>query len=171
MQNDEEVITPDDTAVAETTEEIVEEVEEAPAEPSENVEELKKKLATAEAQKEHWRKKASETKEVHSELSTKDILYISKADISAEDVEEVIELATLKKWDISKAHEYLKPVLAVREEERKTARATQTKGVTRAVDKTSGEDLLRRAETTGQVPETADAMKAIAEARLARKFK
>lgn len=102
-------------------------------------------------------------------LSNKDIIYLAKNDIHDEDVEEVLDLARLKKWDVKQAHDYLKPLLDSRAEMRRTAQATQTRSA-RSVSKVSGEELLAKAERTGELPESEDGMAALAYARMVRKL-
>lgn len=62
----------------------------------------------------------------------------------------------------------LKAILDVRAEERRTASATQTRSA-RGVARPTGEDLLRKAEKTGELPSSSEDMTALAEARIARK--
>jgi hypothetical protein len=169
----------DGSEVLETTETQVEETieEETPAISKEELETLKAKAAKADELEEKNKqlferaKKAEKAKAPSNEegLSIKDTLYLAKADIHADDVEEVLELARLKKWDVKQAHDYLKPLLNDRAEERKTAAATQTRGGARGASKTTGEDLLRKAERTGELPDSDEAMRELAQARLNRK--
>ena len=100
-------------------------------------------------------------------LSNKDIIYLAKADIHADDLDEVVELARLKKWDVSKAHDYLKPVLETRAEERKSANATQVRSP-RGTSKTSGNELLERARRGAEIPDTDEAFAEVFKARRAR---
>ena len=86
-------------------------------------------------------------------LSQKDVIYLAKADIHEEDVDEVVELAKLKKITVAEAHKYMTPILETRAEERKTASATQTKGGARGSVKVTGEDLMAQARK-GKLPET-----------------
>lgn len=103
------------------------------------------------------------------ELSTKDVLYLSGAGIPVDDVDDVISYASKMGVSIKEAHDFYKPILAERTEQRKTAAATHTKGGARGASKSTGADFLAKAEQTGDVPETEDAMRALQEARLARK--
>lgn len=116
-------------------------------------------------------KKQDKSDSPQAQLSAKEIIYLGKADIHADDMDEVLELARLKNWDVPKAHEYLKPVLDTRAEQRRTADATQTRGGARGASKVSGEDLLATAERTGEVPETTEGMNKLFKARMARKLK
>ena len=101
-------------------------------------------------------------------LSQKDVIYLAKADIHEEDVDEVVELAKLKKITVAEAHKYMTPILETRAEERKTASATQTKGGARGSAKVTGEDLIARAKE-GKLPETDEDWDKLTEARLEAK--
>lgn len=104
-------------------------------------------------------------------LNAKDVLALTENRVSADDYDEVIRVAKILGKPIHEAlkDSTMKAILTTRAEERKTASATQVRGGTRAVNKTSGEDLLSKAEKTGELPETSDGFRALAEARLARK--
>jgi len=101
-------------------------------------------------------------------LSSKDVIFLAKTNINEEDVEEVTELAKLKKIPVSEAYNYLKPVLDVREEQRKTANATQTKGGRPAV-KTTPDELINRANQ-GNLPEDDAGIDALTAAREAQRI-
>lgn len=103
-------------------------------------------------------------------LSNKDVIFLAKADIHEDDVQEVIDWSKFKKISVSDAYKQLKDTLDVRAEQRKTAAATQVKGGARGTSKVSGEDLLARAERTGDVPESDDGMAELFKARLARRI-
>ena len=103
------------------------------------------------------------------ELSTKDVLYLSGAGIPVDDVDDVISYASKMGVSIKDAHDFYKPILAERAEQRKTAAVTHTKGGARGTTKATGADFLAKAEQTQEVPETEEAMRALQEARLARK--
>lgn len=103
-------------------------------------------------------------------LSTKDFLALTESKVSSEDFDEVVRVAKVLGKSIGEALKdtTLKTILETRAEERKTAQATHVKGGARGTTKTDGEALLNKAETTGEVPETAEGMKSLAEARIAR---
>lgn len=103
-------------------------------------------------------------------LSTRDVVFLAKTDIHDDDIAEVIEYAQLRKIPVSDAYKFMKPILDVRTEERKTALATQTKGGQRGISKTNPTDILRKAESTGEVPETTEGMQDLFRARMARKL-
>lgn len=174
----------DGSEVLETTEnetEVVTEEVEALEEETEDVEALKvkNKQLYARAKKAEgfvevdgkWVKKPAEAKAPlqNLTLSVKDQAFLAKVDIHDDDFDEVLELAALKKISVREAHEFMKPILDQRTEERKTAAATQTGRSARGSAKTSGEDLLKQAEKTGEFPETDAGMRELAEARLARR--
>lgn len=148
MENEQEVI--DSTNDTETTENTESEMD---------VEALRKENETLKAQKDHWRKKAEEkppavvkSEEASPEgIPQKDIIYIAKADIHEEDIEEVLSLAKAMKWDVKQAHEYLKPRLKELDEKRKTAEMTSTKGGSRSVFKETPDVLISRANKGEEV--------------------
>jgi hypothetical protein len=170
-QNEAETVTEEATTeVEDTTENQEEEVD---------VEELKKQAKLAEnykiraekAEKALKKNKPTESQAPsQSEISNKDILYLAKADINPEDVDDVLDYAKLKGITIAEAHKFYKPILNEREEERKTAQATTVKSG-RGSTKNSGEDFLRRAETTGEVPDDPAKMREMIEADFNRRRK
>lgn len=103
------------------------------------------------------------------DLSQTDVLYIAKADIPEEDLSEVLDYAKATGKSMKDAHAYLKPRLDILAEERKTAAATHTRGGARGASAETGADILRKAETTGEVPDTDEGMQKLFDARLARK--
>ena len=115
--------------------------------------------------------KAQPTVHSNDNLNAKDVLSLTENRVSAEDYDEVIRVAKLLGKPVHEAlkDSTMKAILTTRAEERKTASATQVRGGTRAINKSSGEDLLSKAERTGELPETSDGFRALAEARLARK--
>jgi hypothetical protein len=103
-------------------------------------------------------------------LSTKDVLYLAKADIHAEDVDDVLNYAKKMGVSVSEAHKFYAPILSERAQERKSANAAHTKGGARGTSKVSGDDLLRKAEQTGEVPDDAEGMQKLFEARQQRRL-
>lgn len=175
MENEieETLETPEETETEQT--ENQEEVVEEEAVEEESVDDLKKRLKTLEAQKEHWRNKANKPAEattkdtkVDSNLSNKDIIFLAKADIHEDDTDEVLDWAKLKGISVSEAYKHMKPILDVRTEERTTAQVTNTKSGARGASQTTGEDLLQKAERTGEVPTDPDKIRQMQEARLTR---
>ncbi len=103
------------------------------------------------------------------DISNKDILFFAKADIHAEDIDEVTEMARLKKISASEAYDFMKPILDRKAEERKTASATHTKGGARGSAKVAPADLLAQASRNEDIEPTDENYKAIFQERLARK--
>ena len=102
-------------------------------------------------------------------LSTKDIIALSKVD--EEDIDEVSRVAKILGKTVSEAlkDSTLNTILNVRKEERKTAKATQTKGGAPA-SKVSGESLLKKAQQ-GELPETDEGIEKLVEHEMALKTK
>jgi len=114
--------------------------------------------------------KKSEKATTVENTSVRDILALKDADVSADDLDEVQKYAKYEGITIAEAlqSKTLKTILAERREERRTAQATETKSP-RGIAKVTGEDVLRKAETTGDVPESDEAMRSMLQARLERK--
>ncbi len=170
--NDEEVV-----------EETTTEEEETPKTPSEDeVAELKKKADLADNYKIRAEKAESKLKKDKKEevvtppqpsndgLSTKDVLALTEAKVSSEDYDEVVRVAKILDKPVNEAikDKTLVSILKERVEERTTAAATNTKGGQRGGTKTDGASMLKKAEETGEVPETAEDFTKMAEARIAR---
>lgn len=129
-----------------------------------DVEALKKENETLKAQKEHWRKKAEDKAKVEPPKETK-----AETGLTAEDVlaftgegithKEDVELA--RQWAKNSGRpvgeilsdETFKAVLGVKQEQRKTASATQTKGGARGVGKVSDGELVKKMEKGEVLPE------------------
>jgi len=105
------------------------------------------KTRAEKAEKAPKESKAPET----SGLDTKDVLYISKADIHEDDLDDVLDYAKLKNISIKQAHEFFKPILASRAEQRKTADANNVRPNRSAVKRASPTELLERAKK-GDIP-------------------
>jgi hypothetical protein len=134
---------------------------------SKNFERLKK----AEAELKEAREKLKSSSTQTDALSTKEMLYLAKADIDAADVEEVLAYSRKMGVDITQAHKFYKPILAERAEERKTAAATLTRGPARGASKVNGADILAKMERTGELPDSDEAMTALFQERRARLLK
>lgn len=121
---------------------------------------------------ERLKKKEEEAGSPTKGLSTRDTLALIEAKITDEELSEVEEFARYKKLSIADALKSptLKAILAERKEEARTMRATEIKSP-RGIAKTTGEDILRKAETTGEVPDSMEDLKAMIEARLLRRMK
>ena len=100
-------------------------------------------------------------------LTPSDVLVLAKADVHQDDVSDLLEWAKFKKISVADALKSptMKTMLADNAEKRKTDEATNTNGGPRGGSKVSGDDLLRKAERTGEVPTTAEGMAALAKAR------
>lgn len=103
-------------------------------------------------------------------LSNQDLLYLAKADIAEDDLDEVVTYARKMGVSVKQAHAFYKPILNERAEERRTAQVTETRSP-RGTAKSTGSDLLQKAETTGDLPDTEAGLNALIKARLEAKRK
>lgn len=105
-----------------------------------------------------------------SDLSTLDIIAISKANIDTEDVEEVVEYARFKGISVSEALKspVIKTTLSQKEEMRKTAQATSTGSTRRGSSMVSDEKLLSDAKK-GILPESDADIERLAKLQVNRK--
>lgn len=106
-----------------------------------------------------------------SEFSLQDIRAL--ADVHDEDVESVVKFSKLEDISISEAkkHSDMQAILKNREEHRKIADATNTKGGRRGPTQVSGKSLLEKAEETGDMPESDADIDKLVDARLERQMK
>lgn len=167
QENDEEVIAQEnDTEETEEQPEVAEETTEVEEEPSveDRLAELEKKLATAEAQKEHWRSKAKEgkketvllkeeVKQTPKEMA--DLLAISRANLHEDDVERLERYARAEKMSIREALKDAEwqAIHALRVEQRNSAGATNVSKTGRAPAKVTDEVLLENAYR-GKLPDS-----------------
>lgn len=98
------------------------------------------------------------SKTTNRTLSDTDILYLGKTDIHADDLQEVLDYAKNNKVSVKQAHEYLKPILDVRIEQRRTAETTNTGGSPHGTGRVSDETLLSNA-SKGILPESDEDMR------------
>ena len=166
MENEngaEDILNPQEQEVLETSNE-----EAGEEEAEESIDELKARLQKAEelannqkirAEKAERLAKGVKAPEAEPKpaptaggLSQKDVIYVAKADIHEDDVDEVLRHATVNKVSVKEAHEYLKPILAIREEQRKVASAANVGGSRRGSGKVSDDILLSKAEK-GEIPD------------------
>lgn len=163
--------------VEETPEAEVEEVEaEAPAEEPEapSIDELNKKIATLEAQKNHFREKASKREALETstraDMSPADLVAVMNAGVHQDDMERVERFAISEGISIrdAVAHPELKAMLDVRNEQRNTAVATNVENVRRGASKVSADTLMQRANK-GDIPSGDDEIEALVAAKA--KFK
>lgn len=158
--------------VLETSNEDVEETQD------EDADEMSERLAKAEelannykiraekAEKLAKSKSEAPSKQSHTagNLNTSDVIYLAKADIHDDDMEEVLKYASANKLSMKDAHNYLKPIFDVKSEMRKTASASNTGSARRSSGKVSDEVLLSKA-SKGEMPEDSDEMARLVRAR------
>ena len=154
MENEiEEVIPQEDDQIV---------LEELDLDTTDDVDTLKKEIATLKAQKEHFRKKATEKDEKPVEkptekkddLSTTDLYALMNAKVPQEDVEEVVKAAKLLGKSVQEAlkDETVKTILERREGYRKTSEATNN-GTRRPATKTVTVDEIVTNASKGIFPE------------------
>lgn len=163
----------DEQEVLETP--VEEESEEEASLTAEEVAELREKAAKVDELEEKNKKlferaKKAETKptQKEGELSNKDILYLAKAEIHEDDMDEVLDWAKFKKISVKEAHESLKGTLEQRNEQRKTALASQTNAGQRGGNKTTPSQILESAKA-GRFPEDDAGIAALVAAEIAQK--
>lgn len=161
-----------ETVVVETTEtttpEVTPEVTTPDEGAEESVEELKARLAKSEelatnykVRAEKAEKKAKETPVVEPKpengLSIKD--WKALQDVHDDDVEEVVEWAKFKKITVAEAKKspHIVTLLKEKQEQRKTAAATNTGPARRGSVKVSDEEVVEKAQK-GQLPEDPEAL-------------
>lgn len=150
-----------------TNQEVEETTYETPDEV--DVDELRKKAELANNYKIRAEKAEAEAKKLKQtqtqpkpepklgDLSQTDMLAVLRAGVPDEDLEEVQDYARLKRITVSEALKapLIKASLAEKEEQRKTAQATNTGASKRGTSKASDEALMSRAEK-GDMPESED---------------
>lgn len=101
------------------------------------------------------------------QLSAKDSARLLQANIPVDDWDDVIEYANFKGININDAlsSSVVKATLSEKAEERRTASATNTGGGKRGSSRISGETLLEKALSSGQLPEDDASMNALIAAR------
>jgi hypothetical protein len=142
----------------ENTEETVEETQE------ESVEEIKARLAKAEELATNYKVRAEkaeklaktvkpETKQ-ESNVSTKDLYALSKANVAEEDISEIEEYAKFKRISISEALKSptMKAILKEKEENRTVNNASNVGTVRRSSSKVSDDVLMDKA-SRNELPE------------------
>jgi hypothetical protein len=170
-QNDEEIISnsQEESVDLDTTEE-------------ETLDDVKSQLAKAQelannykirAEKAERKGKEPEQKQVtrkESDLSTMDIIALSKANLEQDDVAEVLEYAKFKGISVQEAlkSSVVKATIQEKNEMRNTALATNTGGSRRSTGKVSDETLLSNAKK-GIMPESDEDMARLIKARRAIK--
>lgn len=124
-------------------------------------EEADKAREIAENQKKRAEKAEGELKKIKPQesktdtnLTWKDQYALNEAKVPLEDVDEVVEYATLKKISVAEAlkSNVVKTILAQNAEHRKTAEAASTASSKRTTTKVSPEAIIERARK-GEIPE------------------
>lgn len=157
----------DEEVILNTQEETTDSNDVETDESSEDLEELRARLAKAEelannykiraekAEKKPEREVSKVAPKKQSDLSAVDIIAISKSNIDAQDVEDVLDYAKFKGISISEAlnNSVVKATLAQKDELRKTAQATNTGAARRGSSSVTDEQLLANA-SKGILPES-----------------
>lgn len=163
------VETAEEQPIEETTDEVEETIEELPK--PESPEELKKKIATLEAQKNHYRDKASKREALETstraDMSPADLVAVMNAGVHQDDMERVERFAIAEGVSIKEAvsNPELQAMLDVRNEQRNTAVATNVENVRRGASVPTGEALIQRA-SKGDIPSSDDEIEALVSAKL-----
>lgn len=112
----------------------------------------------------------SESFKKDNDLSTMDIIALSKANIETEDMSEVLEYAKFKGISISEALKspLIKATIAEKVEMRNTANATNTGGAKRSSGKVSDETLIANA-SKGNLPESDEDIDRLVKAKMFKK--
>jgi hypothetical protein len=175
-EDEPEVLETPEPEVEQTEESTEETVEEETTE--EDIEAIKAKAAKADElekkNKQLYERLKKQKETVPSEqtnLSAKDFLALSEAKVSSEDFDEVVRVAKILNKPLAEAlqDKTLRSILNERQEERRTAEATNTRSPRGGAKAPTGEELLKKAER-GALPESDDAYAAIFEARLKRRL-
>jgi len=156
----------------ELTPEQIEDLKKKSEVSSQNFERAKK----AEKERDDLKKKLEgqqgNVKEITAEqMTAKDFLALSENKVSSQDFDEIVRVSKILGKPVSEAlqDQTLKTILQTRQEERKTAEASHTKGGARGSSKKDGEILLQHFEKTGEIPGNDDDLRRMQEARLVRK--
>ncbi len=123
------------------------------------------------AKKHGFKPKQVEQPRNESALSSRDTIALINAKIHEDDVDDVLEYAKFKKIPVAEAikSSVVRASLAEKQELRATANATNT-GRTRAPNsRVSGEALLDKAQKTGELPDSKEALNAMLDARYSTK--
>lgn len=151
------------------------------SQPDEDIEELRKRAKLAEDYKTRAEIAERENKKlkkpvVHSnestpDLNSRDLYALMQASVPQDDIDAVVEASKVLKLSVTDAlkSNVVKALLNEKAEERKTASTTNTKGGARGTAKVSGADLLSKAERGDTVPDSAENMQALFQARRASK--
>lgn len=159
---------------AEVQEEPAVETEPEPVPEPESADDLKKKIATLEAQKNHYRDKATKREALETstraDMSPADLVAVMNAGVHQDDMERVERFAISEGLSIREAvaNPELKAILDVRSEQRQTAVASNVENVRAGSSKMSGEALVNRAKK-GDIPNSPDEIEALVAEKLRHK--
>jgi hypothetical protein len=105
-------------------------------------------------------------------LSQKDLLFLAKADVHEDDLDDVLDYAKLKKIDVKEALSsgIIKSYLADQKEKRRTSQVTSTGSKRSGTKGKDGGELLKDAES-GILPDSDEEMEALVDARFQSKAK
>jgi hypothetical protein len=110
--------------------------------------------------------------EAKGDLSQKDLIVLIKADVTEEeDIQEVVDFAKLKNISVAEAlkSSVIRTVLSEKKEERQTAEVTATGNKRGGTAAPSDKELLRRAQSKGELPEKEEDMRKLVEAQISEK--
>lgn len=164
MTTNEEEIIDSQTDAEETENDAALEIELDDSEESE-IEELRKKVATLEHQKDHYRKKADaaasakKPQEAASELSQADIIAIVRNEVHEDDIDDVKSYAKLKGIPFRDAlkSSVVRTILSENAEKRATAEASHAGTPRRTQSKPTDEQVLSKA-SKGEYPEDVESL-------------
>jgi hypothetical protein len=180
MSNEIETTTPtngeEETVNPETTEneEVVLELEdeETPNEDKDKV------IETLKAQKEHWKKKATEKPEpkatpkeqpkAETGLSQTDLFALVKNNVHEDDITDIQDYARMKGLAVKDAlkSDFVQSLLRDKEEKRQTAKATNVKPNRSGQQTVSDETIVNNARSKGEIPESDSDVEKIVKSRL-----
>lgn len=170
-KNDEEVIlkTQEEEVDLDTTDENIDDVKERLAKAEQLANNYKIRAEKAEKKAKEPEEKVQVVKK-DSDLSTMDIIALSKANLEQEDMAEVLEYAKFKGITVAEALKspVVKATIQENVEMRNTAQATNTGGARRQTGKVSDETLLSNAKK-GIMPDSDEEMERLVKARRTNK--
>lgn len=141
-----------------------------PKQKEESIEDYKKRIATLEAQKNHYRSKAERREALNTstraDMSPADLVAVMNAGVHQDDMERVERFAIAEGISIREAvsNPELQAMLEVRNEQRRSASATNIENVRRGASVPSGEALIQRAQK-GDIPSSDDEIEALVSAK------
>jgi hypothetical protein len=170
---------PEDTdETLEDTQDTQEDIEETQEDSQEN-DEVEKLRAEAEKFKQEARNQKIRAEKAERaskssaspDLTPTDIYALLKADVEEEDFQEVVDYARLKGVPIKDAlkSSVVQGIITEKKEERKTAEATATGNKRSRPKPPTGDELLNRVRTTGEVPERDEDIQALVSSAINRK--